>query len=387
MANIVITCAPKIAPILQKEVKELGYDSQLSGDKAVTLEGTLQDTWKLNFHLRTAHRVLYQLYSFRAQDADALYKKALTFRWEDWLEPNGYLSIDAFVRNESIRDFRYASLRLKDAIADRFYDKSGRRPDSGSEKSGVVFFLHWQNEEANIYLDTTGEPLSKRGYREEGGKAPLQESLAAAIILQSKWNGHTHFINPMCGSGTLIIEAVLMALGKYPGHLRKEDYAFTHIKNFSRSEWNQFRRSFEKPKKELDTLQQFIASDINKFVLSKARRNAERAGVEAFIDFRTGDFTKTRIPDGKGIVVLNPEYGERLGEEEQLRPVYEAIGDFFKQECTGKTGYVFTGNMELAKSIGLRTSAKTPMMNAKIECRLMEYELYEGSKKSKYNNK
>jgi putative N6-adenine-specific DNA methylase len=382
VSNIVVTCAPKISPILLNEINDLGYQAELSGEKAVKLEGSMHDAWKLNFHLRTANRVLFQLFEGVAKNADELYKLAIAFRWEDWIDKKGYFGIDSFVQNPTIKDLRFANLRLKDAIADRFSQRFGMRPDSGNEKTGVALFLHWQEEEVKVYVDTTGESLSKRGYREEAGRAPLQETLAAAIILSTQWDGTIHFINPMCGSGTLVIEAALMAIGKYPGHLR-EEYAFMHLKNFNQSEWNRARRSYAKPKNKPDNLPKFIATDINKHVIPKAERNAFRAGVNEFIDFEVSDFRQTQLPDGKGVVVLNPEYGERMGEEEQLVPIYEAIGDFFKQKCAGKTGYIFTGNLDLAKSVGLKPNQKTHLMNGKIECRLLGYEMYEGSRKQK----
>jgi putative N6-adenine-specific DNA methylase len=239
--------------------------------------------------------------------------------------------------------------------------------------------VHWKDERCALYIDTSGEPLSKRGYRKIPLKAPLQETLASAMVMATGWHDNGHFINPMCGSGTLVIEAALIGLRKAPGVLRN-NFCFMHLRGFDKTLWEHLRREASLLCKK--TLQgKVIATDISREAVYAARQNAMTAGVEQLIEFSTCDFADTPVPEGSGVVLLNPEYGERLGETDKLAGTYRGIGDFFKQKCRGYTGYVFTGNPGLAKKIGLRSKRKTQFFNSNIECRLLEYELYEGTKK------
>jgi putative N6-adenine-specific DNA methylase len=210
-------------------------------------------------------------------------------------------------------------------------------------------------------------------------KAPMQETLSAAVVLATGWLGDGNFINPMCGSGTLAIEAALIALGRAPGLLRN-NYGFMHLKGFDDSSWKALRRKIRAEAK--DRMNgRIIATDTSQQAIEAGKKNAMTAGVERFIEFGVCDFSETPVPGGGGMVVLNPEYGERMGEIEKLTGVYRGIGDFFKKKCNGYTGYVFTGNLDLAKKVGLRTKRKILFYNGPIECRLLEYDLYEGSKK------
>ena len=259
--------------------------------------------------------------------------------------------------------------------------KFGRRPDSGPERDRAVVHLHWKDEECCLYIDTSGEPLSKRGYRKIPLKAPLQETLAAAIVLATGWHDNGHFINPMCGSGTLAIEAALIGLKKAPGILRN-NFCFMHLKGFDKALWEELRReALLLCNKTLRN--RIIATDVSRQAIDAARENAMTAGVEHLIEFSVSDFADTPVPEGSGgLVLLNPEYGERMGQMDELADTYKGIGDFFKQKCKGYTGFVFTGNPGLAKKIGLRSKRKVQFFNSNIECRLLEYELYEGTKKS-----
>ena len=383
--KIVISCAPSTAPFLAEELQALGYPVLQINPTDVVTEGLLMDCMRLNLHLRTAHRVLLIIREFNARTADQLYLNARQIPWEEYLEAEGRFSIDAFVRNESIRDFRFASLKLKDAVADRFQEKMGRRPDSGKEKDQAVLFMHWVQEKVSIALDTSGETIAKHGYRRMPWKAPLMESMAASVLLASQWDSKSHFVNPMCGSGTLAIEAALLALNFPPG-LFRSNFGFMHLKGYRQSQWAEL---VEKARRNIRTALPFriIASDNDPKAVAAARQNAKAAGVENLIEFEVCNFEETTIPEpsaesDKGVVILNPEWGERLGEQEQLAPVYRQIGDFFKARCKGYWGYIFTGNLELAKQVGLRTNRRIEFINSKIDSRLLEYELYSGSKKS-----
>lgn len=380
-SKIVITCSPRIAPHLKKEVEQLGYTVNNTDHQSVELEGTFEDTLRLNMYLRTANRVLFHLKSFRADHPDQLYSRLKKIAWEEYFDADGYVSIKSFVNNKHILDVRFASLKVKDAIADRFVEKFGRRPDSGKDLSRTVLFLHWVDEQASIYIDTSGETIAKHGYRKIPMKAPMMESLAAATILASRWDFKSHFVNPMCGSGTLAIEAALMATQTAPG-LSRDNFAFMHVKQYNPEIWEKLKKEASaKIKKELDF--RIIASDLNAEAVSAARHNAREAGVSTLIDFQVIDFRHGSVPeDNQGVIFMNPEYGQRLGEEQKLLDIYQQIGDFFKNKCQGYMGYIFTGNMNLSKKIGLKTNRRIEFYNAKIDCRLLEYELYAGSKKN-----
>ncbi len=376
-SRIVITCAKGIPSFLKEEVLSLGLPILSEGIADVETEGTMEDAIKLNLFLRTGHRVLFLIEEFNAKRPDELYNKVSRIRWEDIIPEDGYLCVTSSVETQSIKDSRFANLKCKDAIVDRMNEKCGRRPDSGPKRDRTVIHLYWKDERCQIYLDTSGEPLSRRGYRKIPLRAPMQETLAAAVILGTGWKGNGNFINPMCGSGTLAIEAAMIALNKAPGLLRN-NYGFMHLKGFNESSWNALRKKARvMAKKSLNG--RIIATDISQEAIEAAKKNASTAGVAHLMEFGVCGYSETPIPKGGGVVVLNPEYGERLGEIEKLKEVYKGIGDFFKKKCLGYKGYIFTGNLDLAKKVGLKTKRRIPFFNSNIECRLLEYDLYEGS--------
>lgn len=377
-SRILVTCPKAIPPILANEIRALGFPVLAENEAAVETEGTLADTMRLNLWLRTGHRVLYLLKDFRSRTPEELYSNLARLPWEDYLDAKTYLSITSAVHNDTIKDTRFANLKCKDAIVDRLKRKLGRRPDSGPERTGAVVFLYWKEQEASIYLDTSGESLAKRGYRKLPLKAPMQETLAAATILATGWNGQNNFINPMCGSGTLAIEAAWLALAKPPGLLRN-NFGFMHLRGFNQTTWRELLAQAKASVKK-NLAAKIIATDNDAQAIAAARKNAMTAGVDQLIQFDVCDYAATSIPPGGGVIMLNPEYGERMGEQAQLQAIYAGIGDWFKQKCTGYTGYVFTGNLELAKKVGLRPRRRLPFFNGAIACRLLEYELYEGSK-------
>jgi len=383
-SKILITCPKGLPPYLTQELSVLGFpviDETIAG---IETEGTLDDTMMLNLSLRTGHRVLLHLLSFVAEDAYDLYLHISQIEWERFIDENEYLSVHSSVDNSTITNPLFANVKCKDAIVDRIKGKCGRRPDSGPEMTGVVVFLYWKGNRCSIYLDTSGEPLAKRGYRKIPLKAPMQETLAAAVVMATGWNGDGNFINPMCGSGTLAVEAALIGLNRAPGILRS-NFGFMHLKGFDKARWEDLRtKAKAAARKSLNG--NIVATDNNPSAIQAARNNASTAGVEHIIDFQLSDFHETPVPEGGGVVILNPEYGERLGKISQLEETYKGIGDFFKQKCSGYKGYIFTGNFELAKKVGLRTRRKVPFFNSNIECRLLEYELYAGSRKLKSEN-
>ena len=379
-SRIIITCHKWLSPSLQLEVKELGYNLVRSFATGVELNGTVEDCIRLNLNLRCASQVMYSLKTFNCDNPDQLYNALITVPWEELIKPDGYFSVTSNVFHPTIRTELFANLRVKDAIVDRMRNKTNQRPSTGSDLNGAVIYLFWKNEEAEIFLDTSGETLAKHGYRKLPGKAPMLEALAASTILATKWNRSSPFINPMCGSGTLAIEAALIASKRTPGLLRS-NYSFMHLTGFKDEMYTKERLRLDEQITEPRSLK-IIASDISEQAISIAKINAGVAGVEHLIEFAVCDFEATPIPEeGNGVIMFNPEYGERLGIETELEATYSRMGNFLKNKCRGYNGYIFTGNLELAKKIRLKPSRRIEFFNATIDCRLLEYELYAGTKR------
>ena len=376
---ITITCHKRITPYLEQEVKELGFEIENSFVTGVRLIGTINDCIKLNLNLRCASQVLYSLKQFTARDANDVYNNLLHHPWEDILPDSGYFSITSNVNNETINNSMFANLRVKDAIIDRLRDKKGIRPSTGSELIGAVIHLFWKDDEAEIFIDTSGDSLARHGYRKIPGLAPMLESLAAATIYATKWDKKSPFVNPMCGSGTVAIEAAMIATNRRPG-LFRTNYAFMHLQGYDESVYLQEDALLEQQIVEVPGLR-IIATDYDKKAIENAKKNAIAAGVASLIEFSVCDFAATEIPANvPGIFYVNPEYGERLGDVAELEGTYARIGDFMKQKCGGYFGYVFTGNLELAKKIGLKAKRRIEFYTSTIDCRLLEYELYSGSR-------
>jgi putative N6-adenine-specific DNA methylase len=385
--TILVTFSAGLVDYVRQEVEDLGCRTGDSHKTGLEIEGNQYDAMRLNLHLRTAYNVLFLLKRFECESPDELYRNVTQMPWEDMISPTEYVSVVGRINTEHVNNSMYAGLKVKDAIVDRIASRTGSRPDSGKDKDKVVVHLYWKDDLCRLYLNTSGLKLSDRGYRKMPGKAPLRESLAAAIIIATGYDGSGPLVCPMCGSGTLAIEAALIASRRAPGLLRS-NYAFMHVKYFDEPAWKQMRVEALKKSKSRGGKAGFkpariIATDIDAEAVEAARKNATTAGVSQLIDFDVCDFAATAIPTGPGIIVMNPEYGLRLGEIEKLKKTYKRIGDFFKQKCAGYTGYIFTGNPALSKVVGLRTCRRFEFYNANIECRLLKYELYAGTKEKK----
>ena len=390
---IIISCAKGLSRWTEIEVRDMGYKPVEVTENTVVVRGDMRDVMKLNLWLRTAHRVLVPLLRTTCYNIKDLYESVLSIDWENLLDPDGYFSVSSIVHNYTIRDTRIPSLYTKDAIADRMREKCQRRPDSGGENFGAAVFVYWEKDEAIIYLDTSGEPLSKRGYRKIPGSAPMQETLAAACIMALGWKKDTPFLSPMCGSGTPAIEAIMMAMNRAPGSL-KGHFAFQSIKGYQRiipgetapnvaprqrmgaspeQIWKEMLLD-AKSKETTTFLPQVIATDISPEAVENAHSNAISAGVAPYIQFKACDFAETPVPDKKGCVFFNPEYGIRLGDPKELAGVYERIGTFMNEKCGGYTGGLITGNPELAHLVNLYYRTRIPFFNGPIDCRLFIYE-------------
>ncbi len=378
-SKIIITCNKRLSVYLQQEVEALGFKPTRVFQTGVELQGTITDCIPLNLNLRCASQVLYLIKSFKAEDPNELYKNVVEIEWEKLIDFSGYFSVSSTVNNEHILTPLFANVKVKDAIADRIKSIKGIRPNSGADANKTLVHLYWQDSDADIFLDTSGETLAKHSYRKIPGKAPMLEALAAATIMATKWDRKSTFINPMCGSGTLAIEAALLATDKCPGLFRM-NYGFMHILGYDETVFFTERRKL-KDKAKKETGFQIIATDISADAVDIAEKNAKTAGVDHLITFSVCDFADTPVPEEPGIIMFNPEYGERLGVHTKLEATYKRIGDFMKKECLGYRGYVFTGNADLAKKVGLQAARKIEFYNGKLDCRLLEYELYSGTKR------
>jgi len=375
--KVFITCKDRSVSYLEQEIRELGFFPLEIRRTGIEILASLEECMDLNLHLRTASHVLYEIKSFYLRNADDIYRRFKAIPWEEYLDVDGYFSVNSVAENESITTPLIVNVKVKDAIVDRFRELKGRRPDSGSDFSGLVIQVYWKETQAIVYLNTSGETLAKHGYRKIPGKAPMMEALAAATIYAMEWNTRVPFINPMCGSGTLAIEAALMASKRYPG-LYRDTYSFQSILGYSEASFQAKKRKLEQ-KIIANPGVNIIASDISLQAITFARENAAYAGVEDLIDFQTGDFAETEIPEKpRGVIFFNPEYGERLGDLTELEETYKRMGDFMKQNCAGYRGYIFTGNLDLAKKVGLKASRRIEFWNGTIDCRLLKYDLYAG---------
>ena len=379
-SHILVTCPKGLADFVALDIKEAGLPVAAQFPTGVGTRGTLNDCVRLNLVMSTAHHVLYQVLAQKCLTPDELYAAVFSLDWERLIPLDTTLTVTSTVRTASITDTRFANLRCKDAIVDRLAAKTGSRCDSGPRRDGAVVHLYWRDDRCMLYIDTSGEALARRGYRLRPGSAPMQETLAAGVIRATRWDEAMHFVNPMCGSGTLAIEAALRAVHRKPGTLRN-NFGFMHLVPYDRDFYAHIRAGLKEREKPAPDCR-IIATDIAPSAIANARENARGAAVDSWIEFAECKFDETKVPEGKGVVIFNPEYGHRLGSPDLLPAVYAGIGNFLKRRCAGYTGYVFSGNFDLVKKIGLKSGRKTPFVNGTIECRLYEYELYRGMRAS-----
>lgn len=379
-SKIIIACLKRLAPYVSRELKALGFEVEAESSTWVQTRGTLNDCIKLNLNLRCASQVRFSLQAFPATTPDQVYNWVGSVDWENIIAVSGYFSVTNSVEHETVANTMFINQKVKDAIVDRIRKAKGARPNSGPELNGVAVHLHWRNSEAEIFLDTSGETLAKHSYRKIPGPAPMLEALAAATIMATGWDGSTPFVNPMCGSGTMAIEAALIATNQRPGLLRK-NYSFMHVLGYDDAVYQNEITQLQTQIKPLANLE-IVATDYSRDAVEIAQVNVRQAGLEGRIKFSQCDFADTPMPEMPGVVFFNPEYGERLGEVTALEKTYARLGDFLKQKCQGYKAYVFTGNLELAKKIGLKASKRLEFYSAKLDCRLLEYEMYAGSKRA-----
>lgn len=378
--RIIITCNKRLSAYLHYEIEELGFKIVRDFLTGIELTGSLNDCICLNLNLCCASQVLFSISSFSCDSPGDLYEGAYQIEWETIFTKDGYFSVTSTVEHPSINNSLFANVKLKDAIVDRFRNELSIRPNSGPLLHNTVIHLFWRDSVAEIFLDTSGETLAKHGYRKIPGQAPMLEALASATLIASRWDRQSVLINPMCGSSTIAIEAALLATQRKPG-LFRSNFGFKHILGFDEAYYQSQRKKLLEQIIDLPSLK-IIATDRSEDAINISKINAAAAGIESLIEFKVCDFEKTEIPESQsGVIYFNPEYGERLGNRNELEETYARIGDFMKQKCKGYTGYVFTGNLELAKKIGLKAKRRIEFFTSKIDCRLLEYDLYSGTKR------
>ncbi len=365
------TCARGIEPVLADELGQLGAAAVEPGRGGVAFAGGRELLYRANLWLRTAVRVLRPILEATVTSPDELYDAVRGVDWSQYLTPEHTLAVDCNVRDSRLTHSKYAALRVKDAVCDQFVERRGRRPSVDVDEPMVGFNLHVHRDRAVLSLDSSGESLHKRGYRPILTKAPLNEALAAAIVLLTGWRGDTPFADPLCGSGTLPIEASWIALRRPPGLTRKR-FGFMGWMDYDVRLWTSVRD--EARRGVLTRLPApVVGSDVRRDAVTFAQGNARAAGVGHLLAFERRDLRDFRPPDGPpGVLVCNPPYGERLGEESELRELYRTLGEVFRR-CPGWTAFVFTGNAELAKRIGHPVVEQVSLYNGKIPCRLLKY--------------
>jgi putative N6-adenine-specific DNA methylase len=365
--------------VLAEELKTLAASDILVLNRAVAFSGDLKLLYKTNYCLRTALSVLKTIAEFRIRSTNDLYKNSLKIEWDNFLDPDKTFSIIPVINSPLFQHTGYAGLVRKDALADWFREKTGRRPSVNADEPDFVFNLHISNDLVTISLDSTVVPLYKRGYRKEQGSAPMNEVLAAGIVLLSGWNNDSSLLDPMCGSGTIPIEAAMIASGIPPGRFRKF-YGFQRWKDYDECLFDLVKK--ESVSKDMIHGIKIFGSDISENVLSQAKANIESAGLSDLISVKQSDFRDLEPPDNSGVIIMNPPYGKRisLAENDDL---YNMIGSTLKHNFPGYKAWLITSDKESLKQIGLKPALKTTLFNGSLECVLVKYELYQGSKKNK----
>ena len=360
--------------VLARELIEIGADEVQIGRRCVYFSGDLKLLYKANYCLRTALRILLPIDAYKIFSADDLYQRGKNFKWEELFDCNQTFAIQSTVFTDLFNNSMYASLKLKDAIVDRFRYKFGERPSVDSKNPHIRINLHISNEYCTISLDSSGESLHKRGYRLDQNEAPMSEVLAAGLIRLSEWDRKSDFIDPMCGSGTLAIEAAMLANGLYPGSVRK-DFCLRNWKNFNPELFEQVE---EEMKPRDITPVKISASDISRYNIDIAYKNAESAGVLPLIDFKISDFKLLEPASEKPFLLFNPPYGERMTPEDTN--FYSMIGERLKHHYSDAIVWIIS-TPQCLKSIGLRPSRKISILNGSLECSFRKFELYKGSKR------
>lgn len=364
--------------VLAQELIELGANDVQLERRAVSFRGDKALLYRANLCLRTAIRILVPIASFKAKDTDALYDQVKALNWSQYMTADQTFAIDATVYSESFRNSRFVTYRVKDAIADYWIDKAHKRPSVSTQIPDILLNVHVANEQVTISLDSSGESLHKRGYRVATTEAPISEVLAAGMLLLAGWKGQSDFYDPMCGSGTLLIEAALIARNIAPGVFRSS-FAFEKWPDFDADLWNDI---YNDDSNERDFIHHIYGSDASFYAIQQAAKNVKSAGVAKDIELKQIRMEEIKELHAEGaLVMLNPPYGERLKSNKEMEDLYSAIGTTLKHQFTGSTAWIISSNVEAMKCIGLKPSKKYHLLNGELDCQFNKYELFQGKRK------
>lgn len=365
--------------ILIRELTELGATDIEKHNRAVGFVGDLGFMYKANLCLRTALRVLVPIHSFEVRNEQDLYDKIKVMKWEEYMGVDDTLAINCSLNSDLFKHSQYLEQKTKDAIVDRFRELFGRRPSVDTERPSLRVNLFINKSNCIVSLDSSGESLHKRGYRDKTNLAPINEVLAAGMILLSGWDRKSNFIDPMCGTGTILIEAALIA-ANIPAGSYKSFFGFEKWKNFDQELWDDvYGEAMDKINEDKPII---MGGEISKHVARKAIINVNEANMKNSISITNCDFEDLPAPEGKGVLIINPPYGERMDKDEDINALYKMIGDTLKKKWAGYEAWLITSNMEAAKHIRLNPNPKIKLFNGALECRFMRYELYSGTKRT-----
>ncbi|MGE4574146.1 MULTISPECIES: THUMP domain-containing class I SAM-dependent RNA methyltransferase [Parachlamydia] len=374
--ELFVTCSQGLEPLLIEELQELSFENAHPGFRGVFVKiKDLSDIYRINYNSRIASRVLFPLTTFNCYDQKALYRGASQFDWIPFFRKGMTFAIDSNVNHRLIRNSLFAAQVVKDAICDQLREKFGERPNIDVKNPDIQLNLFIQGNTAILSLDTSGAPLHKRGYRLDSVEAPMQENLAAAILRLANYKKEEIMCDPCCGSGTLLIEAALMASQTPPGFLRK-DWGFMRFPEFSASDWLKVKMEADQKRQPIPKGHLF-GVEINKNAVRVSKTNIRAAGFLNEIEVVQGDFREWTPSVLPTLLVTNPPHGKRLDFAEDLRPLYRSIGDFMKQKMAKPArGFVFTGNLDLTKEVGLAAKRRHVLHSGGVESRLLEFDVY-----------
>ena len=374
MNNYFATVARGLETIAAQELEELGAKEVSPDFAGVYFQGDKALLYRVNLWARTIFRVLVPIAQVKSYNAQQLYRSVQKLDWTKYIQHDMSIAVNCTGKNNHLNHTHFTALQIKNAIVDWQRNKYGKRSHVDVENPDVLINAHIHKNQCILSLDSSGSSLHRRGYRPAMGIAPLKETLAAALITMSEWTPDLPFLDPLCGSGTLAIESALKALNIAPG-LYRQRFGFQTWLDFEHSLWQQIRQ--EAKESQLSQLSvPIIGSDRDLDVIEQAKVNAQNCGLEQQVKFYQRELSQIEPPADRGIIICNPPYGQRIGNTEELAALYKLLGDIFKQRFTGWTAYVLTGNKELAKKIGLRTSRRLPVYNGSLPCTLLKYELY-----------
>lgn len=374
MDKLFISCGSGLEPILREELAELGFEGIEEGFRGLYVPSQgIQDIYKINYLSRIASRVLLPLGEWRIEGPESLYEQALEYPWESIVKLSDTFAIDFSVESREFTNSLFAAQKLKDAICDRMRDKFKKRPDVDVKNPSVQLHLLIRGSKMVVSLDTSLKPLHKRGYRQEGGEAPLHENLAAALLRIAKYSREDTFLDICAGSGTFLIEAALIATNTPPGYLRQK-WGFESLPDFRVSDFIAFK---EKIREKIVPLEpnRISGIDINRVRVMEAKGNIRLAGFAKSIQMETYDLRQYRPSTKPSILFANPPYGKRLEDEKTLVPLYRAIGDFFKSQAPARA-FVLTGSMPLSKEVGLKASRRHVITHGGLDARFLEFDVY-----------